>query len=222
MIYFVTGIDTGIGKTWVTACWGKSLLAQGRSVITAKLVQTGARGPEDVLTHRRLMDQAWTTEDEQGLTCPFVFPFPASPHLAARLAGQRFDAEKLDSALERLASQYDEVLLEGAGGVLVPLNEDLLTLDFVSARKLPCLVVTTPRLGSLNQTLLTLEALQSRKVTVLGLVYNLGFPAAPEIVADTRDWLRSRFPDLPWVEVPAGSSSQDLPVLPEFRSLLVP
>ena len=81
----IGGIDTGVGKSIVSGLLARHLLDQGRVVITQKLVQTGCNGrPEDILLHRRLMGAGWHRLDEQRLTCPYCFPFPASPHLENR------------------------------------------------------------------------------------------------------------------------------------------
>ncbi|MEW6517542.1 MAG: dethiobiotin synthase [candidate division FCPU426 bacterium] len=216
-IVFVTGIDTGVGKTVVTGLWARRLLGQGRRVLTAKLVQTGAAPgevAEDIRTHRRLMGLPLLPCDEQGWTCPYVFRFPASPHLAGRLENRSVEPGVLDRSWQRLADQCDWLLLEGAGGLEVPLRGDLTILDYVADRGFPVLVVTGPRLGSLNHTLLTVYALQTRGLRVLGLAYNLALAAEPEITADTRAFFRQRWPGLPLWDVPACD-----PALPEAVDL---
>lgn len=219
-LMFVAGTDTGIGKTVATGLMGRFLRRQGRSVITAKLVQTGCQGlSEDLWLHRRLMEMDWTGWDREGITCPYVFPFPASPHLAARLAGAFIAPEKLDSALTRLQSEFEWVLLEGAGGVQVPLSGTYTTLDFLRERSLDSLVVTSPRLGSLNHTLLTVEALLERGLRVRGLVYNLAQAAAPEITADTREMLRLRYPHIPLADLPRLESFEKIPEV-DFSAVL--
>ncbi len=182
----ICGIDTGVGKSVATGLLAGFLSAQGGSVITQKPVQTGCKDkPEDIVLHRRLMGTPWNDFDEQGLTCSYCFPFPASPHLAAHLAGSAIDPEVISRASEKLAAEHEYLLVEGAGGLLVPLCEDLLLLDYLQQRRYPLILVTSPRLGSINHTLLALEAIKSRDVELLGLVYNLHGDNPTEIVRDS-------------------------------------
>lgn len=186
-IVFVAGIDTGVGKSVATGLMARWLVRRGRTAITQKLVQTGCREAVagDVATHRRLMGTGLLEADRDGTTCPLAFAYPASPHLAARLEHRSVDLEVLDRATERLAGQFEYVLVEGVGGVLVPLTETLMVLDFVAQRRYPLVVVGSLRLGSINHMLLTLEAAARRGVEVRGLVLNGREPAPPEIAADS-------------------------------------
>lgn len=180
------GIDTGIGKSVATGLLARHLLEQDQRVITQKLVQTGCSGrPEDIVTHRRLMETGWLDEDERRLTCPYCFSFPASPHLAARLAGRTIDTEIITAATRQLESAYRWTLVEGAGGLLVPLNDDLTQLDYLASQDYPLILVTSSRLGSINHTLMSLEILQGRRRPLAGLIYNLFAGGADEIVRDS-------------------------------------
>ena len=182
----VCGIDTGVGKTLVSGLLARHLLAQGRSIITMKPVQTGCvERSEDIVLHRQLMGIDWQPVDEQGLTCPYCFPIPASPHLAAEQVGVAIDPARLDKAADSLAAQFDQLIVEGAGGLLVPLTRSLLFLDYLQQRGWPLLLVTIPRLGSINHTLLSLEAIKQRGMALLGLVYNLHGSHPPKIVRDS-------------------------------------
>ena len=182
----VAGIDTDAGKSVVTGLLARHLLDQGKAVTTLKLVQTGCSGTaEDIVQHRRLMGQALTDWDRDGTTCPYVFPFPASPLLAARLAGAEIDTAVLDRSIETLRQRHEWLLVEAAGGLLVPLQEHLVLLDYLAAKQLPLILVTSPRLGSINHTRLSLEALRARAVPLVGLVYNLHGDHPREIVQDT-------------------------------------
>jgi dethiobiotin synthetase len=182
----ICGIDTGVGKTVVTGLLARHLLNQGKVVITQKLVQTDCSGrPEDILIHRRLMGADWHRLDEKKLTCPYCFPFPASPYLAAQLAGKKIDPAELDRTTDILAVQVDQLIIEGAGGLLVPLTHSLLLLDYLAEHSYPIILVTSPRLGSINHTLLCLEAIKHRNMELLGMVYNLHGDHPREIVTDS-------------------------------------
>lgn len=172
-IYCITGIDTDIGKTYVTGLLGKFLLQQRKSVITQKISQTGCVDfPEDIAMHREIMGVELFPEDRDGLTCPYIFPVPCSPHLAARLAGDEIDPVKIRQAVLALRGRYEYVLLEGVGGLMVPLTEELLLADFLTT--LPCrvILVSSPRLGSINHTLAALELMHARELDVAGIIYN--------------------------------------------------
>jgi dethiobiotin synthetase len=182
----ICGIDTGIGKSVVTGLLARHLLVKGKVVITQKPVQTGCKDtPEDILLHRKLMGADWHNLDKQQLTCPYCFPLAASPHLAAEAAGTIIDPEIIDRATMTLAGQVDQLLIEGAGGLLVPLTRTLLLLDYLAEHGYPIILVTSPRLGSINHTLLCLEAIKARNMQLLGLVYNLHGDHPPEIVTDS-------------------------------------
>jgi dethiobiotin synthetase len=182
----ITGIDTNIGKSVATGLLGRYLLGQGKKVITQKLVQTGCTGlAEDLLVHRHLMGQELQPVDLQGLTCPYVFAKPCSPHLAASLAGQEIDLEVLRQATRSLAAQYELVLLEGAGGLHVPLTQELTFLDYLEQEGCPLIVVSSPRLGSINHTLSALELARNRGLQVLGIIYNRYQECDPVIAKDS-------------------------------------
>ena len=187
----ICGIDTGIGKSVVTGLLARYIDEQGHKVITQKPVQTGCEGQsEDILTHRRLMETGWLKEDEQRLTCPYTFSFPGSPHLAARLDNQTIDPETISKKTKALEQKYEWVLIEGAGGLMVPLTENLLFIDYLQQQNYPVLLVTSSRLGSINHTLMSLELIRSHGLKLAGLVYNLYDPALREIVEDSRQIFR--------------------------------
>lgn len=133
-----------------------------------------------------------------GDTMPEIFTYPASPHLAARLDGRPVDFAKIEAAGQRLAERYDAVLVEGAGGLMVPLTDDMLTIDYVAEKDLPLILVTSGRLGSINHTLLSLEAIQSRGLRLEILAYNLYPETDDKIIRDdTRGICAVTCPALP-------------------------
>lgn len=187
----VSGIDTGIGKTFVTGLLAKALLGQGKNVITQKIVQTGCEGiAEDILEHRRLMGIGLQEVDREGLSCPYVFRYPASPHLSAGLEDAEVDLLQIRRATFVLQKRYDLVLLEGVGGLLVPLSRDLLFADYIRDAGYGLLLVTGPRLGSISHTLLSIEACMKRGIVIRGVIYNC-FQNVESVVADdTREIIR--------------------------------
>ncbi len=183
----ISGIDTDIGKTVATGLMARALLSQGHSVITQKVVQTGCSGiADDLIHHRKIMGIALLPEDLNGLTCPYVFKKPCSPHLAAELAQETINPEKITRATKSLSASYDYVLLEGAGGLLVPLTREITFIDYLQQQGYPLILVSSPRLGSINHTLSALELAQGRGIEVKGIIYNNYADCDDEIRRDSR------------------------------------
>ena len=207
-VYFISGIDTGIGKTYTTGYLAKLWNAQGKKTITQKLIQTGNVDiSEDIEQHREIMGMGWFPEDESKLTMPEIFSYPASPHLATKIDGREIDFQKIENATAQLTEKYEVVLLEGAGGLMVPLTTELLTIDYVAEKKLPVILVTSGRLGSINHTILSLEAVKSRGLELYALAYNLKDESQDELISkDTADYLKAylakHFPNSLWMDIP--------------------
>lgn len=206
--HFIAGIDTDAGKSYATGLLARRLAAEGRRVITMKFIQTGCPPDEiseDILTHRRLMGIAPLPEDLDGTTCPVRLPYPASPDLAARLAGVAIDFGAITRSLELLRARYEVVLIESAGGLMTPVEGEFTMLDWAVQQRLPTIFVTNARLGSISQTLLGLQACRARGLQVATLVYNLHGATAAEITADTRAYLQrylaTHWPGAEFVEV---------------------
>ncbi len=202
-VHFISGIDTNVGKSYATGILARDLNAAGRSVITQKLVQTGCTdSSEDIELHRRIMGIAPTPEDTDMTTAPEIFTYPCSPHLATVIDGREIDFARIDAATAALTERYDIVLLEGAGGLMVPLTEDMLTVDFIERRRYPVMLVTSGRLGSINHTLLSIEALERRGIKVTALLYN-AYPSLDDktIEEDTRRYLE-RHTGIPVIDIP--------------------
>ncbi|WP_150539486.1 dethiobiotin synthase [Actinobacillus vicugnae] len=181
-IIFVSGIDTDIGKTVATGFYAQRLMAQGYSVITQKMIQTGCRGvSSDILQHRQMQNMALTEEDKASITCPYLFEYPCSPHLAAERENRVIEPAKISRASQLLAEKYDYVLLEGAGGLAVPYDAHQTTLDYIIAQKLPLILVTSGRLGSINHTLLSLMVCQQKQIPLVSLIYN-SYPPTDEVI----------------------------------------
>lgn len=185
-ILFVSGIDTGIGKSIATGLIARGVRESGRTVITQKGVQTGCTAQsEDIITHRQLMGIPLLPEDEDGLTCQYLFATPCSPHLAARLAEREIQPERITAAADQLATRYEVVLVEGAGGLFVPLTESCTIIDYLQTTGWPVLLVSSCRLGSINHTLAAIEAIFTRHLKLAGVVYNRFDTTDPRIAEDS-------------------------------------
>ena len=171
---FITGTDTGVGKTLVTGLLARYFLDKGKSAITQKWVQSGSeKFPRDIATHLKLMGKNKSyIKNNLSDVCLYVFKLAASPHLAAVKERKSIRVDEIKRSLRALGGKFDWVIVEGVGGALVPLNKNKLVIDIVKELKLPILVVVGNKLGAINHTLLTIEALKRRKIKILGLVFN--------------------------------------------------
>lgn len=190
MKFFVSGTDTNIGKTAATGWLARRYAERGLKVATQKLVQTGCGGiSEDILEHRRIMGCGVLPCDADFTTCRYVFKYPASPHLAAAMEGATLDFDALASDTAKLEEAFDVVLVEGAGGLGVPLKEGFTTADYIAKYAMPLWLVVPSKLGSLSHALMSLEYCASRGIKLAGIVYNT-FPKAPaEIEKSTCEYL---------------------------------
>lgn len=172
--FFVTGTDTGVGKTTVTVRLMQELIAQGLTVIGMKPVASGCEWldgrwqNEDVL---RLM-AASNVKAPPELINPYCFDPPIAPHIAAEQAGVTIDLSVIQTAYTQLTTMADVVIVEGAGGLLVPLNSKQSLADLIQVLNIPALVVVGMRLGCINHALLTTQVLQQRGINFCGWVAN--------------------------------------------------
>jgi dethiobiotin synthetase len=167
---FVTGTDTGVGKTEVACALVSGARAAGLDVGAMKPAQSGAT-PGEASDAERLREAAGGA-DPLELVCPYQFAPPLAPGVAARLAGVEISLARLLEAARALASRHAALVVEGAGGLLVPLTPTQTFADLAVALGLPVLVVARAGLGTVNQTALTLEALRARGLVVAGVVLN--------------------------------------------------
>lgn len=216
--YFISAIDTDAGKTVITGLLGRYLKNKGKDVMTMKMSQTGCpEHSEDIENHRKIMGMPMLDIDLNGETCPYLFKFPASPHLAAEMECVRIDEDVILQAIKGIEMQYKEVLVEGVGGLMVPINDEVMVVDFVEQNQLPVILVTSGRLGSINHTLLSLEVMKKRNVPVYGVIYNHYPITAPEITADSakviKSHLKKYYPNALWGEVPVVENMEEIPAL---------
>jgi dethiobiotin synthetase len=200
MVLFITGIDTNAGKSIATGYLYNRFLRSGKSVITQKLIQTGCENiSEDIETHRKIANIPFTEDDKTGLTCPYVFTYPCSPHLAAEINKINIDFNYITGCTKELSARYDMVLLEGAGGLMVPLTREVLTIDYIKEQRYPVVLVTSGKLGSLNHTLLSLEALKNRGMELHSVLYNQ-YPSSDKLIEEDslffiKEYCKKYFPD---------------------------
>ncbi|MBO5457235.1 MAG: ATP-dependent dethiobiotin synthetase BioD [Muribaculaceae bacterium] len=206
--YFISGIDTNAGKSYVTGYLAAKLIEKGVSVVTQKFIQTGNQDfSEDIELHRRIMGIDPLPEDLDHTTAPVIFTYPASAQLAARIDGKKIDLNVIDNATAKLKSKYDIVLIEGAGGLMVPITDEIFTIDYVESRQLPLLLVTNGVLGSINHTILSLEAIKNRDIKLEAVLYNEHFDTDKVIAEDTRGfisrYMKKHFPNVTLYFIPS-------------------
>ena len=170
---FITGTDTGVGKTFVARGIASALRDRGRRVGVMKPIETGCGGgttwrPADALALRAAAGSTLPLDR----VCPYRLDAPLAPDVAARLENVRIDPVAIVAAFRAIAQEHDVTLVEGAGGLLVPIRERYTMADLAGDLGLPLLVVVDSKLGAINHTLLTIEAAAARGLAVRGYVLN--------------------------------------------------
>lgn len=189
MSYFVTGTDTGVGKTLVSCALLHAFAAQGKRVAGFKPVAAGCDDDHHNEDAKRLR-AASTVQATYGQINPYCFYRPIAPHLAARHAGVRIEFARIIASYRELAGQADEVIAEGAGGFCVPLNEKQDSADLTRQLELPVILVVGMRLGCLNHALLTVRAIADYQLECAGWVANVldaDMPALQENIEALRE-----------------------------------
>ena len=220
---FVTGTDTGIGKTWVAVGLLHALSLRGRRVAGMKPVASGAEQAEGGLRNADalLLQSHCTAAIEYADVNPYVFAEPIAPHFAAARAGIRVRMDRIRAAYARLCAQSEAVVVEGIGGWRVPLAPRLQNADVARALQLPVILVVGLRLGCINHAQLTVEAISTDGLPLAGWAANT-VDRDYEPAQGTVDFLRERIaapllgviPHLPALEPQSVAASLDLKLLP--------
>lgn len=183
--FFVTATNTDHGKTLVTAGIVKYLRSISCDAVPMKPVQTGATQSADKLLAPDLEYSLKTInltpdESEKDLMCPYKYLPACSPHLAAEMAGERIEITEIYSAYKELSQKHKVVVVEGSGGILVPINKKQTNLDLIKLLDIPVLLVAHTGLGTINNTLLSIECLKSNNISIGGIIFNSTAPIAQE------------------------------------------
>ena len=197
---FVTGTDTGVGKTVVACALARGLRARGLDVGVMKPIETGV-GPDGPADARALAEAAGVSDPLDDV-CPLRYALPAAPAAAAEHAGRCVELRVIDASFRRLQARHDWLVVEGAGGLLVPVAPGVTMADLAGRLGLPLLVVARASLGTLNHTMLTLEAARSRGLALLGVVVSHVSGPLSDADAVNLELLRHD-PAVPWLgEIP--------------------
>ena len=212
---FITGTDTGVGKTLISAAFLHALGRTGAKAAGMKPVAAGTETRdgqpwnEDVA----LLAEASTLQLPRELTTSYLLNEPCAPHVAAKMQDVRIDPAVLTRAYQQVAAVADAVVVEGVGGFRVPLTDDFDTADFSAALQLDVILVVGLRLGCLNHALLTAEAIAARGLKLAGWIANQVDPAMPH-QTDNVQALQKRLAApllgvVPWMSIPAPALAAD-------------
>jgi dethiobiotin synthetase len=176
---FVTGTDTGVGKTQVSAALTRYLHARGVDVGVMKPVESGVADPGELGEDGRLLQWSARSDDPRDLISPYRLRQPLAPSLAARNEKVHIDFAHLKQTAALLSDKHDFLVIEGAGGLMTPLSGGLLVADLARDLGFPLLVVSRPGLGTINHTLLTIFAARAMEIPLAGFIIN-GMPQKPD------------------------------------------
>lgn len=179
---FVTGTGTEVGKTVVAAAIARTLAAAGKRVAVFKPAVTGFEEAGEA-DHELLRRAAGSTQSDEEIA-PYRYAIPASPHLAAGMAGEEIDPERLLEAALAAADDADALVCEGVGGLLVPLAPAYLVRDLAANLTLPLVIAATPGLGTINHTLLTIEAARAAGLEIVAVVLT-PWPESPSEIQES-------------------------------------
>jgi len=189
--FFITGTDTGVGKTLVASAM--AALFRGRGIDVGVMKPVSAGGDKDA----RVLIEAAGVRDPLELVSPIRLKEPLSPNVAAEREGVTIDLDLIVDAYTRLSDRHDLLIVEGAGGLLVPLSNHVTIADLAVQLSLPLLIVARAALGTINHTLLTAEAARARGLDVLGVIYNTTEPNADAVAASTSPDVVTRLSGVP-------------------------
>ena len=206
---FITGTDTGVGKTFVAVGLIKAMKERGLDVCPMKPVESGCRImkgkllPEDTV---RLLKASGVDESIDAVN-PYRFKHSVAPSVAADIEGLKIKKKKICSAYKRLAGKHDMTIVEGAGGIMVPVYKKYLFIDLIDDLGLPIVIVSRPGLGTINHTLLTIEAAKNRGVGILGVIINYAVKSKTGLSEKTNPDLISKLSGVPVIGIVPNSSS---------------
>src|SRR5262245_38549324 len=178
---FITGTDTGVGKTVVAAALAFEMKRQGAAVGVMKPIETGISNARPSQSDAARLQAILESDDALGAICPFRFELPLAPQAAAQAERRQIDTTTIHRVYRLLSRRYEYVVIEGVGGVHVPLAPKVEVLDLVAKMKLPVVVVGRSRLGGINHALLTIEALRCRRIPIAAVILNQTAPTRSKL-----------------------------------------
>ncbi len=172
--YFITGTDTGVGKTLVGGGIAGALRRSGKKVGVLKPFETGCSlvNGELVAKDALFLKDISGCPDDIAVICPYRMKHPLAPGVAAEIEGVTIDLDRVKAVFQNMEKKYEKVLVEGAGGLMVPVTNDLLTSDLIKLLGLPVIIVSRLSLGTINHTLLTVKYALACGIKIAGIILN--------------------------------------------------
>ncbi len=167
-VIFITGTDTGVGKTFVAIRLAQELLENGIRVGVMKPISCGPAKENDALLYKKKLK----LKDPLNVINPVSLKSPLAPYVAAWIEGKTINMKKIFAAVKKLKAKYDVLLIEGVGGAMAPIKKNYFVADLIKDLKVPAIIVARAGLGTINHTLLTIEALKKRKIKISGIILN--------------------------------------------------
>lgn len=197
--YFITGTDTSVGKTVVTACLATLFKSRGEDVGVMKPIETGV-DPEcssSANSDAKFLMEVTGVQDPLEDVCPYRLKPSASPYQAARIEGKELDPEKILKRFRTLQSKHSMMLVEGIGGLLVPITSRVNVADLALQMGLPLIIVSRVQIGTLNHTLLTINAARQHGLQVKGVILNSSDDSEWDVIEAEQGSLMEKFSDTP-------------------------
>lgn len=222
--FFIAGTDTEIGKTFITSLIASFFTQKGLNVLMQKWVQTG--DADDALFVYEKIGKKNMLDDKEFLkiACPYKFSYPASPHLASMLENQKIDIEIIKKSYYEISKKCEILLVEGSGGIMVPLTEDTLFLDLLKELEMPVILVARAGLGTINHTLMTAKLLESNNINIMGIILNNLDNNREEIIINDNAMIISKFSGVKNIIIMpySGENQADLQLFDSFFEVFYP
>ena len=186
---FVTGTGTGVGKTYAACALAKALRGKGKSIGVMKPISTGDRNDA-----RKLIFASQTSEEISTVN-PVFLKAPLAPFVSAGMARKNIDLSSVSNEFNKLKKKYDFLIVEGIGGLMVPIKRNYFVIDLIKKLSLPVVVVANPKLGAINHVLLTIDKLKQKNIPVLGVIFS--YKGKPSLAEKTNPEIIARLTGLP-------------------------
>jgi len=200
---FIAGTDTGVGKTVVAAAIIKALHAQGIHACGMKPIETGCSCVGSTLypSDGMFLKKVSRMDEHIGFVTPYCFENPVAPSLASEMEGRAIHIPLIREKFQALLERYPVVVVEGIGGILVPIKKDYFVMDLIRELSLPLVVVARPSLGTINHTLLTVNYALGKGISVLGVIINFSRPPENTVAENTNPLVLEQFCPVPIIGI---------------------
>jgi dethiobiotin synthetase len=200
---FITGTDTGVGKTVVAAAIIKALHLQGIHACGMKPIETGCSRVGNTLypSDGMFLKKVARMDEHIGFVTPYCFENPVAPSLASEMEGKAIHIPLITEKFQALLERYPAVVVEGIGGILVPIKKDYFVVDLIRELDLPLVIVARPSLGTINHTLLTIDYALGKGIKVSGVIINFSRPPESTVAENTNPLLLEQICPVPVVGI---------------------